>query len=229
MEEIRLLKAAESYAVVVKPRGMESEAACGKPNVPEALSRLLGCPKERIHPVHRLDQPTGGVMVYALTPGAAGALSRALQEGRFEKEYLAVCDRAPEEESGTWTDLLFWDSRARKAYTVKRERRGVREARLEYRVLRELPEGRALLRFHLLTGRTHQIRVQCASRGLPVAGDRRYGSRTVSKELGLWCETLGFPDPESGAMLRFSCPPPAEEPFPAPEDREKSFSFFPAS
>ncbi len=212
MEELRILEKNDAFAVVVKPRGLESEAGEGRENVPAVLSEMLYCPAERIYPVHRLDRPTGGVMVYALTKGAAAALSRSLQEGRFEKEYLAVCDRAPEEKSGAWRDLMFWDSRARKAYVVKRERRGVREARLEYSTERELPEGRVLLRIRLLTGRTHQIRVQCASRGLPVAGDRRYGSRTACG-LGLWCETLCFPDPAGGGMLRFTCPPPDEAPF----------------
>ncbi len=213
MEELKLLKKTAAFAVVVKPRGMESEAARGTANVPEALSALLSCRTESIYPVHRLDRPTGGVMVYALTPEAAAALSRALQEGRFEKEYLAVTDRVPEEKQGAWTDLLFWDSRSRKSYVVTRSRRGVREARLAYRLEKELPEGRALVRFHLLTGRTHQIRAQSAFHGLPVAGDRRYGSRTPSEKLGLWCETLAFPDPASGTLLRFTCPPPEEEPF----------------
>ncbi len=213
MEELKLLQRSAGYAVIVKPRGMESESGEGTENVPAVLAGILNCPKEAIHPVHRLDKPTGGVMVYALNARTAAILSRSLQEGCFEKEYLAVTDRAPAEKSGAWTDLVYWDSRARKSFVVDRNRKGVREARLKYVLEKEMPEGRALLRIRLLTGRTHQIRVQCAHRALPVAGDRRYGSRTPSKKLGLWCETLRFPDPETGKELSFTCPPPREEPF----------------
>lgn len=213
MEELKLLYRAEEYAVIVKPRGMESEGGEGKDHVPFALAGMLGCRPDAVYPVHRLDKPTGGVMVYALNAQTAAVLSRFLQEGRFEKEYLAVTDRVPAEKSGAWTDLVYWDNRARKSFVVDRNRKGVREARLEYSLERELKEGRALLRIRLLTGRTHQIRVQCAYRGLPVTGDRRYGSRASSKKLGLWCETLRFPDPETGKELSFTCPPPREEPF----------------
>ena len=215
MNPLKLLARQPDYAVIVKPQGMDSEAVPGQENVPAALSALLACPEKTIHPVHRLDRPTGGVMVYALSGKGAAALSRSLLENRFEKEYFALTERAPDEPEGKWTDLLYWDPRSRKAYVVSRSRKGVREAVLSYRVEGVSASGPALLRIRLETGRTHQIRVQCASRGLPLVGDRRYGSRIPSPRLGLWCYSLKFPDPVTGELLSFSCPPPSGPPWDA--------------
>ncbi len=152
-------------------------------------------------------------MVYALTSAGAAALTRSLQENRFEKEYLALTEQSPDMPEGKWTDLLYWDSRSHKSYIVSRPRKGVREAVLDYRLENVLPSGTALLRIRLQTGRTHQIRAQCASRGLPLVGDRRYGSRIHSPALGLWCCSLRFPSPATGEILSFSSSPPSEAPW----------------
>ena len=116
MSSLTVLAKHKDYAVIVKPSGMDSELVPNHENVPAALAEHLGCPPEAIRPVHRLDRPTGGVMVYALSASGAAALSRSLQQDRFEKEYLALTERAPEAPEGQWTDHLFWDSRSRKSF-----------------------------------------------------------------------------------------------------------------
>ena len=110
-------------AVCVKPVGLDSEA-----QVPAELKKTLG---GEIFPVHRLDKNVGGVMVYARTKQAAAALSKAVQDGAMVKEYVAMVHGLPPE-SGDWEDLLWKDSRKNKVYVVKRERSGVKKARLEF-------------------------------------------------------------------------------------------------
>ncbi len=163
---MELIYSDSDIAVCVKSLGLESEK-----EVPQALSRLLG---GEIYPVHRLDKNVGGVMVYARTRAAAAALSRAVQAGSLVKEYAAMVHGTPPQ-AGDWEDLLFKDSEKNKVFVVQRERKGVKKARLEYRLVRGGPESLVHIRLH--TGRSHQIRVQFASRGFPLVGDHKYGSR----------------------------------------------------
>ena len=154
-------------AVCVKPVGLDSEQG-----MPQALKEQLG---GEIFPVHRLDQNVGGVMVYARTRKAAAELSRAVQEGTMVKEYVALVHGQPPEQ-GDWEDLLWKDARKNKVFVVKRVRGGVKKARLEFTCL-ERREDTSLVRIRLHTGRSHQIRVQFASRGFPLVGDHKYGAR----------------------------------------------------
>lgn len=168
--------------VCVKPVGMDSEK-----EVPEALKAQCG---GEIFVIHRLDKNVGGVMVYARTRQAAAALSRAVQEGTMVKEYVAIVHGTPPE-TGDWEDLLWKDSTKNKVFVVKRERKGVKKARLEYR---RLTEGQtSLVRVRLHTGRSHQIRVQFASRGFPLVGDHKYGSRDAATAPMLFSCQLRFP------------------------------------
>lgn len=153
-------------AVIIKPVGMDSEK-----ELPQALQAQLG---GEFFPVHRLDQNVGGVMVYARNSSAAADLSRQIAGGSFIKEYVALVHGAPPE-TGDWKDLLFKDSRKNKVFVVKKQRNGVKEARLTYSRLKE--GENSLVRIRLFTGRSHQIRVQFASRGYPLVGDHKYGSR----------------------------------------------------
>lgn len=134
-------------------------------------------------------------MVCAKTSRAAGALSAAMAGGAFEKRYLCIVRGRLEEREGTWTDLLLHDKVRNKSFLVKRMRGGVKEASLDYRVLAE-KDGLSLVLVRLHTGRTHQIRVQFAGRGMPLVGDGRYGGGVG--EMALWSVFLSFPHPEGG-------------------------------
>ena len=163
---MEILYSDRDIAVIVKPVGLDSEK-----EVPQQLAAQLG---GDFLPVHRLDQNVGGVMVYARNSRSAAELSRQIQAGSFIKEYVALVHGTPEE-IGDWTDLLFKDSRKNKVFVVKKERAGVKKARLTYERLRAGEQS--LVRIRLYTGRSHQIRVQFSSRGFPLVGDHKYGSR----------------------------------------------------
>jgi len=168
---MEILYSDKNIAVCVKPVGLDSEM-----EVPAALREALG---GEIFPIHRLDKNVGGVMVFARTKQAAAALSKTVQEGTMIKEYVAMVHGVPPE-SGDWEDLLWKDSKKNKVFVVKRQRAGVKKARLEFR---RLTAGEAsLVHVRLHTGRSHQIRVQFSSRGFPLVGDHKYGSRDTRKE-----------------------------------------------
>ncbi|MBP3389413.1 MAG: RluA family pseudouridine synthase [Clostridia bacterium] len=203
---MELLYTDAAMVVCVKPVGVDSE---------QGLTALLSAQLPgSFYPVHRLDTAVGGVLVMARTEKAAAVLSEAVRTRRLVKEYRAVVSGRPEE--GVWEDLLFWDSRRRKSFPVARPRKGVKEARLTCRVLAEAEwesKRLSLLALVLDTGRTHQIRVQCASRRHPLLGDGKYGSRERRCTPALWAYRLTLPHPETGEMQCFSAPPPATFPF----------------
>ena len=199
----------EQIVVCVKPAGILSQDA-GESSLPQLLCRQLGA--GQIFVVHRLDREVGGVMVYARTSKAAAALSRAVQERRLKKIYVAVLLGIPEKQEAVLTDLLFHDKMRNKTYAVDRVRKGVKDASLEYRLLETVKE-RSLVRIRLHTGRTHQIRVQFASRKLPLAGDMKYGGKDGNCPLGLWAIELSFPHPVTGQKLTFHTDPPEEAPW----------------
>ena len=179
---MEILYSDKHLAVCVKSVGLDSEH-----ELPETLKEALG---GEIFPIHRLDKNVGGVMVYARTKQSAAALSKAIQEGTMVKEYVALVHGTPPE-SGDWTDLLFKDSSKNKVFVVKKERRGVKKARLEFV---RLSEGEtSLVRIRLHTGRSHQIRVQFSSRGFPLVGDHKYGARDSSPAPYLYSCKLTFP------------------------------------
>ena len=185
--------------VAVKERGLLSEEHSSKPDMVTSLKELT---KGDIYPVHRLDKNVGGVMVYAKTKSAAAALSAQARDRTMKKTYLAVLHGRPGEESGTLEDLLFFDKSKNKSFVVKKERRGVKKALLNYSVVSE-KDGNALVEIELLTGRTHQIRVQFASRKMPLFGDRRYGARDESKIIALWSKEISFIHPETKERMTF--------------------------
>ncbi len=193
--------------VACKPYGLLSEQDEKKPNMPALLREEACCD---VYPLHRLDRTTQGVMVYAKSPAAAKRMSVMIQEGGLEKMYLAAVEGVPAPLSGEYADLLYYDRQKNKSYVVKRERKGVKKARLCYETLEtsRLEEKKvSLLRIRLLTGRTHQIRVQLASRKMPLIGDRRYGSGIVSENIALCAVSLRFAHPFTGEAMRFDCTP----------------------
>ena len=184
----------KDLVVCVKPVGLDAEH-----EVPAALSEQVG---GEIFTLHRLDRNVGGVMVYARNKAAAAQVSRLIQEGAMVKEYVATVHGAPPE-NGDWQDLLFKDSRKNKVFVVDRKRAGVKAARLEFQ---RLTAGeRSLVQIRLHTGRSHQIRVQFASRGYPLVGDRKYGAKDEVKEPMLHSYRITFP--WKGKTMQFSHKP----------------------
>ena len=185
---IPILSLSDSTILCLKPAGIPSQSAPGqKEDMVSLLFRQTGGP---VFPVHRLDQGVGGIMVFARTRAAAAVLSAAVQDRRLEKRYLAIVRGTPQPEEGRYTDLLFKDSTRGKTFVVTRMRKGVKEASLSYRTL-GTAEGLSLIEVKLHTGRTHQIRVQFSSRGMPLEGDRKYGGSPGP--LCLWSFSLAFP------------------------------------
>ena len=182
------------FAVCIKPVGLDSEQ-----QVPDALREQLG---GEVFPLHRLDKNVGGVMVYARNKQAAANLSKAIAQGEMVKEYVAMVHGQPPME-GDWEDLLFKDSRRNKVFVVNRQRAGVKAARLSYRCL--TVGEKSLVRVRLYTGRSHQIRVQFASRGFPLVGDHKYGSRDSADAPMLYSCCITFP--YKGSMQQFEAYP----------------------
>ena len=195
------------FVVCVKPSGMASEES-GKNSLPALLKSTLNIGE--IYTVHRLDTVTSGVMVYAKTKAAAAEFSKQITDGSFEKQYLAVVHGEMEEKSGVMVDFLFKDSRKNKSFVVKRERKGVKKASLEYEVTEE-KNGLSLVKIKLHTGRTHQIRVQFSSRKHPVFGDGKYGASDNVPFIALHSHTISFIHPEKKERVSFSAPLPDYE------------------
>lgn len=206
--EIKILYHDTDICVIQKEPGMICEDTPG--GIPSLLREQLQT--DYVACVHRLDAGTGGAMVFALTKNAAAKLSAQLQAGELTKTYLAVTHGCPDEQQGTLSDLLFHDRRANKTFVVKNERKGVKKAVLSYRI-KAVANGLALWEIRLLTGRTHQIRVQLGSRKMPLVGDRRYGARDAFKGFALWATELSFIHPQSGEKLIFSSLPPEKDPW----------------
>lgn len=200
-KKVEILFEDKSVIVCIKPRGILSQSDIkGGENMIDNLSAIT---KSEIYPLHRLDKEVGGVMVYAKTKKAAAILSRDIAEHKFSKEYIVLIHSKPKESSGEMRDLLFKDSRKNKSFVVRRQRKGVKEALLEYSLLESNGEfSICLVKLH--TGRTHQIRVQFASRKMALAGDKKYGAKDDYKTIGLWSYRIIFKHPETNEILTFS-------------------------
>jgi 23S rRNA pseudouridine1911/1915/1917 synthase len=212
--------------VVNKPAGVPSQAdESGAESLVDAAARYL---KDRYHKpgnvyvglVHRLDRTTSGVVFLARTSKAAARLSAQFREGQVEKTYWAIVEGVPSQDEGIWSDRLEKDHRTNQSRTLDESESGGKEARVAYRVL-DRRTGKAWLELRPLTGRSHQLRVQLASRRLPIMGDVRYGARSRVEALdggsriALHARSLRFTHPTRGAAIEVEAPVPADWPGPA--------------
>ncbi len=193
----------EYLLVCIKPSGVASD------QLPQLLQRQLSL-QTPLRTVHRLDQPVSGLMVLAKRKHTAADLSQQIRQGSFEKAYQAVIHGHPQE-SGTFRDLLGRDKEKRMTYVAGEPAKGVQEAVLDYTVLAR-SDALSRVRVRLHTGRTHQIRVQFASRGFPLLGDRRYGLGE-SCSIALYSSYLAFTHPKTGERMAFAHEPPESFPW----------------
>ncbi len=207
---MRILYQDAELLVCVKPARVLSTDEPG--GLPELVRQALGDPGADVRTVHRLDRVVSGLMVLARNGESASGLSRQIREGTFGKEYLAVVHGVPQEKSGELWDLLGRDKARRMTYVAEAPGKGIQQARLSYRV-EAVRENLSLVRIRLHTGRTHQIRVQFASRGLPLVGERKYAVLEDPCELALWSCRLSFAHPVTGKGMDFSLEPPLVYPW----------------
>ncbi len=200
----------ENLIVLIKPVGVSSEDGMLK-----LIREHLGDDNAYIGIVHRLDTAVSGVMVYAKTKTAAADLSAQIQNGSFIKIYLAVASGRPNKTADIYEDLLFKDSTKNKSFVVKRERKGVKKASLEYEIKNEcVLDGTpaTLVKIRLHTGRTHQIRVQFSHRKMSLLGDKKYGSR-VDCPIALFSHSITFTHPATKEEMCFEATPQNVFPF----------------
>ena len=196
--------------VCIKPARVLSTDEPG--GLPELCRQALGNPNADVRTVHRLDRVVSGLMVLARNAQAASELSRQIRENEFEKEYLAVVHGCPGEEKGTLRDLLGRDKARKMTYVAPEPAKGVQEAVLHYQ-LQNTKNGLSRVRIQLETGRTHQIRVQFASRGMPLVGERKYSQLDDPCEIALWSYRLAFRHPKTGEKMEFTHQPPEAYPW----------------
>ncbi len=211
-----------------KPVGVNSQKGDGK--TADMLSLLAEYRREQgrddyVGLVHRLDTPTGGVMLYSKQADMTGKLSELVANGDYQKTYLAVVHGTPEAPAGELCDLLFHDKRKNKSYVADKKRQGVKEAVATYRLLetveKEDGEKLSLVEVTLITGRTHQIRVQFASRKMPLVGDGKYGSKDNKAACALWSHKVTFTHPVTGKPVTAKSLPPKSYPW----DRFQNIEF----
>ena len=207
---MELIYTDDDILVCLKPARVLSTDEPG--GVPDLAREALGDPKADVRTVHRLDRVVAGLMVLARNAKAASELSRQIRDDEFEKEYLAVVHGRPEEDTGTLRDLLGRDKARKMTYVAQEPAKGVQEAVLDYQVLSTASEmSRVQIRLH--TGRTHQIRVQFASRGMPLVGERKYSELNDPCEIALWSCRIGFTHPKTGERMEFTHEPPEAFPW----------------
>lgn len=208
--ELKILYADDDICVCIKPARVLSTDEPG--GLPDLVRTALGNEKADVRTVHRLDRVVSGVMVLARNSKAASELSRQIREDEFEKEYLAVVHGCPKESNGTLTDLLYRDKARKMTMVASEPGKGVLPAILDYAVLGS-SEDLSRIKVLLRTGRTHQIRVQFASRGMPLMGERKYSTLEDPCEIALWSYRIAFTHPGTGRRIEFSQEPPAAYPW----------------
>ncbi len=212
MSELKILYEDKHLISVVKPYGVLSQ---GNENTKSLCDDITAYLKDKgesgeVYVIHRLDKTTGGVMFFTKTKAMAAKMSALIQNGEFHKVYYAVVSGKLEHNTGALADLLYHDKAKNKTYVVKKERKGVKVAKLCY-----VSHGSAKfenkdvtkIEVLLLTGRTHQIRVQFASRKHPLVGDRKYGSDIAYSQIALYSREINFKHPFTNEMIKVTATP----------------------
>ena len=210
MENLKVFYEDNHIIVVEKPNNIPSQA--DKTGDEDMLSIVKKYIKEKyakpgdvyLGLVHRLDRPTGGIMVFARTSKAASRLSEQIRNNQISKKYLAMCDGKFEEKSGTLKDFLYKDERTNTSKVVDSNKKNAKEAILDYEVIDNNEKTNlSTVKIKLQTGRHHQIRVQFASRNHSLYGDQKYGIRGRGKQLRLWAYYLSFIHPVTKEKMEF--------------------------
>ena len=196
--------------VVVKPQGIPVQKAESSDDdfqsiLKDYLKKKYGKPGNVfLGIVHRLDQPVGGVMVFAKTSKAASRLSDQIRQNIWKKCYKAVVDGVPKQKKAVLEDYLVKNEATNEVFVSKKENPKAKFARLSYETL-ETKNGKSLLKITLETGRAHQIRVQLSSRGLPIVNDHKYNKNSkVGSNIALWAYLLEIEHPVTKEKLVFS-------------------------
>ena len=195
----------DDILVCLKPARVLSTDEPG--GVPDLCREALGDKAADVRTVHRLDRVVAGLMVLARNAKAASELSRQIREDAFGKEYMAVVHGRPAAEAGTLRDLLGRDKARKMTFVAQEMAKGVQEAVLDYALLNHA-ENMSRVRIRLHTGRTHQIRIQFASRSLPLVGERKYSELNDPCEIALWSYRIAFNHPKTGERMEFTHNPP---------------------
>ena len=161
--------------------------------------------------LHRLDRPTGGLMMFAKTSKCAERMTNLIKDGKVEKKYLSVVVGKPKYDSNYLVNYLKKDSKTNVVKVVPQLEEGAKKAQMTYKVL-DHTDKLSLVECQLMTGRSHQIRVQMSTIGCPVFGDVKYkGDIVKGWNLALWSYKLTFEHPVLHKMMNFICYPPEDE------------------
>ncbi len=161
--------------------------------------------------VHRLDRPTGGVMVFAKTSKAAARLAENIKKGEMEKKYFAVTVGTMRDKRGVLENMLLKNAEKNMVYAVPSTTVGAKKAILQFETVNAV-DGLGLVDIKLITGRSHQARVQLATQNTPIYGDQKYGQgkSPANTNLALWAVQLRFPHPTTKEIMIFRVLPPEE-------------------
>jgi len=200
----------QDIVVCIKPpRVLSTDEPDG---LPDMIRQELGDPSADVRTVHRLDRVVSGLMVLGRNAASASELSRQIREDVFQKQYLAVVHGCPDQSEGIYRDLLYRDKARKMTMVAQEPGKGVQEAVLSYTVL-SCQADLSKVRIDLKTGRTHQIRVQFSSRGMPLVGERKYAVLEDDCEIALWSCGIGFYHPKTGEWMEFWKEPPEHYPW----------------
>ena len=219
MKDVEIIYRDSDMIICRKPCGVICEDNGENQNIIALLKEKLEKEykqKAYVGLVHRLDAVTEGLMLFSANPKMTGKLSESIMNKTATKEYLAIVHGHPEESEGEMRDLLFRDPQKNKSFVVKRSRRGVKEAILSYKLLETVDSKYgeiSLIQIKLITGRTHQIRVQFSSRGMPLLGDGKYGAKDNAPNVALLSRKLTLPHPTSKKLMKFEISPSNNEPW----------------